>query len=340
MKVAAMFGDGKAGVVEVPDPRPKENWAVVKVQVAPMCAEYKAFKAGHKGHGHGHEAAGVVVAVAQPCRVEVGDRVVVMPQNPCGKCALCLAGEYIHCRDCYNFARFTGAPDGWATMAQYLVKQDWLLPKIPDGVSYEHASMACCGLGPTFGAFDLMGLDAFDTVLITGMGPVGLGGVINARYRGARVIAVEANPWRAERARLLGAETVVDPTRADALKEILDLTGGVGVDKALDCAGVVSAHRLCIDATRRKGHVAFVGECGDDTPIKVSPDLIRKGLTLHGAWHYNLARVPAMLQMIQAVGPQLDLLISHTFPLERVEDAWKLQVSGECAKVLLHPWAE
>ncbi len=93
MKVAAVLGERRGGAVEVPDPRPKDNWALVKVHAAPMCTEYKAFVAGHQTTGLGHEAAGEVVAVAQPGRVEVGDRVAVMPEYPCGPCALCLGGE-------------------------------------------------------------------------------------------------------------------------------------------------------------------------------------------------------------------------------------------------------
>ncbi|HOQ28271.1 MAG TPA: zinc-binding dehydrogenase [Armatimonadota bacterium] len=338
MKKAVIFGGQRAGVIEVPDPKPKEDWALVKVHVAPMCAEYKTFQSGRKADSLGHEAAGEVVAVAQPCKVAVGDRVVVMPLYSCGTCALCRGGDYIYCQNGIDPAAFTGSPEGAATMAQYVLKPSWLLPKIPEGISYEHASLACCGLGPTFGACDRMGVSAFDTVLITGMGPVGLGGIINARYRGARVIAVESHPWRAERARLLGAAAVVDPTRQDALREILDLTNGEGVDKAIDCSGNVAAHRLCIDATRRRGQVAFVGECMDETPVRVSPDLIRKGLTLHGVWHYNLSRLPALFQMIRRSPDALDLLISHRFPIDRVEEAWRLQATGECAKVLLKPW--
>ena len=117
----------------------------------------------------------------------------------------------------------------------------------------------------------LMDVDRHDTVLITGLGPVGLGGVINGVYRGARVIAVDSIPYRAEKALELGAAAVVNPTDEDALQQILDLTGARrGVDKAVDCSGVVAAHRLCIDAARRKGQVAFVGECGDDTPLRIS----------------------------------------------------------------------
>ncbi|HUV95639.1 MAG TPA: zinc-binding dehydrogenase [Anaerolineae bacterium] len=62
-------------------------------------------------------------------------------------------------------------------------------------------------------------------------------------------------------------------------------TSGRGVDKSLDCSGVVAAERFCIDATRRKGQVAFVGECPDELKIRVSPDMIRKGLTMRGCWY-------------------------------------------------------
>ena len=96
---------------------------------------------------------------------------------------------------------------------------------IPDGVSYEMASLACCGIGPSFGAFESLGLGAFDTVLITGLGPAGLGAVINARFRGARVIGVESVTYRAERARQMGA-IVLDPRDDTILDRIKDLTVG------------------------------------------------------------------------------------------------------------------
>jgi L-iditol 2-dehydrogenase len=338
MKKAVILGERQGGVVDAPDPKPVENWVMVKVHTAPMCTEYKNFLSGKPNVSLGHEASGEVVDVAQPCRVKPGDRVVVMPQYPCGVCPLCVQGEYIHCQHLVNVEAFTGSPEGRATMAQFLLKPDWLLPQIPDGVSYDHGALACCGLGPTFGAFERMGVEVFDTVLITGLGPVGLGGIINAKHRGARVIAVESHPYRSQLAKDIGADVVINPKDADVLKQILDVTHGVGVDKAVDCSGVVSAHRLCIDAVRRRGQVAFVGECSDETPIKISPDMIRKGIVLIGSWHYNLKDVPKLMQVVQKNGTKLDRLISHRFSLSQVQDAWTLQATGNCAKVLLKPW--
>lgn len=90
MKKAVIVGERQADVVNVTDPEPKENWVVVKVHVAPMCTEYKAYTGGHQVVQLGHEAAGEVVAMAQPGRVKIGDRVTVMPQNACGACSYCL----------------------------------------------------------------------------------------------------------------------------------------------------------------------------------------------------------------------------------------------------------
>lgn len=338
MKKAVIAGPQEGDVIETTTPSPKEDWVKIKIHAAPLCTEYKGFQAGRESQFIGHEAAGEVVEIAQPGQVQVGDRVVVMPQYPCGTCALCLSGEYIHCQSTIDINVFTGSNEGKATVAQYMLKPDWLLVPIPDGISYEHASMACCGLGPTFGAFERMALSAGETVLITGLGPVGLGGVINANHRNARIICVEGNAWRAQRAINLGATDVLDPASDDVLDQIMALTAGKGVDKGVDCSGVVAAHRLCIDATRRQGQIAFVGECGDETPLFISDDMIRKGLTLHGSWHYNLADTPKLMQLIAAVPDQLDKLISHTFPLDAVQEAWETQLSGQCAKVVIKPW--
>jgi threonine dehydrogenase-like Zn-dependent dehydrogenase len=302
-----------------------------------MCTEYKAFAAGRCGDRLGHEAAGEVVETARPGRVRVGDRVVVMPLYSCGRCPLCVSGDYIYCQNGRDVLRESGSAAGTATYAQLLLKPDWMLLPVPDDLSLEHASMACCGLGPTFGAMERLRVDAFHTVLITGMGPVGLGGVINGVYRGARVLAVEGHPYRANLARELGAAEVIDPGDPDAAARIRDLTGGRGADRAIDCSGAPAAQRLMVDAVRRRGEVAFVGEAGE-LSLHVSNDLIRKGLTLHGPWHWNLVDTPRLMQVIRRCGPLVDRLITHTFPLREVQTAWELQTTGNCGKVLLYPW--
>jgi L-iditol 2-dehydrogenase len=324
-------------IVDTPTPKAVKDWTLVKILSVPMCTEYKAFRDGVITDCLGHEAAGEVVEVSSPGPVKAGDRVVVMPQYPCGKCSLCLKGEYIHCQNVVDFDAYSGQAEGKATYAQYLLKPSSLLPKIPEGMSYDHASMLCCGLGPTFGAMERMKVGDSHSVLVTGMGPVGLGGVINGVSRGARVIAAVHHGYRAELAKSLGADAVIDHHDPKAVEHVLELTGGMGVDMSIDCAGTVDAQRLCIKSTRRLGQVSFVGESGDLT-IRISDDLIRNGLTLHGIWHYNLNDIPQLFRIVEEHNDLIDKVITHTFPMEKVQDAFELQLTRKCGKVILHPW--
>ena len=337
MKVVAKFGPESAGLIDKPDPVAEGEFVVVKIHSAPMCTEYKGFKNEGAGDRFGHEAAGEVVEIAQEGTVKVGDRVVVMPHYPCGKCYLCLAGEYAHCRDDQQAPNVPEQAGMTATYAQYILKRDWQLVPIPDGVSYHHAGMACCGLGSTFNAMRLMNVHALDTVLIAGMGPIGLGGVINAVYRGAHVIAVESHPYRAALAKKLGAAAVVNPQDEDVADQIRDLTEGSGVDKGIECSAASEAVRLLIDVTRPKGHIALIG--GIREVAIQGGEIINKGLTLHGTRHYDLPSTPAMMRMITQVKTHLDTFITHTFPMRQIQEAWTLQCTHDCGKVVLDPWA-
>ncbi len=97
------------------------------------------------------------------------------------------------------------------------------------------------------------------------------------------------------------------------------------------------AQRLCIDAAARKGRIAWVGECTDELGVRVSPDTIRKGLTMIGSWYYNRGDVDDVLRII-AESPLIDLLTSHVMPMSRIQEAFELCASHQTAKVILKPW--
>ncbi len=338
MRIATIIGPSHGEVLDRPNPIAAGAFAVVRVDVAPMCTEYKAYTAGRPTEVLGHEAAGTIEAVGRPGPLRAGTRVVVTPLFGCGRCALCRRGEVIYCRQQDDPLAETGSVTGRGTYAQYLLKQDWLLLPIPEDLSTEHAAMACCGLGPTFGAMQRLAVSAFDTLLITGLGPVGLGGVINGVARGVRVVGVEGHPYRRDLALALGAEAVLDPADPGTPARIIAMTGGEGADAAIDCSGAPGAMRMLVDGLRRRGRLAFVGEGGELT-LDVSRDMLRKGLTLHGSWHYSIADAPELFEVIRRSAGKIDRLITHRFPLERVRDAWELQTTGACGKVLLDPWA-
>jgi threonine dehydrogenase-like Zn-dependent dehydrogenase len=154
MKKAVIVGMRQAARGEVPQPKAKENWAVVKVHAAPMCTEYKSFLSGGPAEFLGHEAAGEVVEVAQPGRVKGGDRVVGMPRYACGECALCQSGDYIHCEHNPDMEAFLGTREGRpTTYAQYLIQAGLAVcPRSPTvcpttglaGLLRHQAPRSCC----------------------------------------------------------------------------------------------------------------------------------------------------------------------------------------------------
>ena len=337
MKTAVIRPNSRVEIIDEEIPKAKDNFIVVKVHVSPMCTEFYDYKEGKESLCLGHEAAGEVVEVDKSDIVKVGDRVVVMPQYPCGCCELCLSGEYIHCENVVNPLEICSCNSGVATYSQYIIKQDWLLLPIPDSMSYDEASMACCGLGASFGAVKLLNVNSSDTVLITGLGPVGLGAIINCVALGAKVIGVARNAYRADLARELGASNILDPFDPECIMQIRDLTSSLGADKSIECSGVEMYQRICIDGTRRKGHVGFVGE-SNELRLNISDDLIRKGLTVSGSWHWNLKDAGQMMTTIENSKDLISKLITHRFSLNQVEEAFNIQVGGKCGKVLLHPW--
>jgi threonine dehydrogenase-like Zn-dependent dehydrogenase len=206
---------------------------------------------------------------------------------------------------------------------------------VPDGVSLRHAALACCALGPGFTAVERTRAGALDTVLVSGCGPVGLGAILNAAARGARSLALELNPYRANLARRLGAEIVLEPTAPDTVDRVRDLTGGRGADCAVETSGAPDAASLLVRATRPRGRIALVA-WGHDLTL---PPPVPYGQELHGCWHWNHQRhAEAMWTTVRRAGTALDVLVTHEFPLGEVTAAMDLQDTGRCGKVFLLPF--
>jgi L-iditol 2-dehydrogenase len=336
MKHVVVTAKSQCGLEEIDEPRVAENYVKIKIHSAPLCTEFHQFLKGDPRPLGGHEAAGEVADIGPRVNmVKPGDRVVVMPQSGCGVCDLCTSGDHIYCQNKKDPKAICGNETGTATHAQYCVQQDWLLVPIPKDLSYDHASMACCGLGPGFNAMQAMQVVPTDTILISGLGPVGLGTAATALYRGARVLGLDMNPYRIDLAKKMGVETVIDPTSDSALEEVMDLTDGKGVAKSVECSSVEMAPDFLVKAAARRGHIATPGWGG---PINAK-EINGKGLTVHGCWHWNHQRdTQAMMGTIRGAKSLIDQLITHTFPFSQVQQALETRASNECGKMILHPW--
>jgi len=327
MKAAAITAPGRVELVEREQPRAHRDLVVVKILIAPMCTEFKDRRAGNLSDTLGHEAAGIVVDAGASTRVRAGDRVVVMPQNGCGTCSLCTAGEHIHCPNQRDVLTESGNGYGTATYAEYVLKPDGLLLPVPDDIPLHRAALTVCGLGPAFTAHMRMNTGALDTVLVSGCGPVGLGAIIHATVRGARVMALETQEFRRELAVRLGAAKVLDPGA---------LTAGelTGIDCAVETSGAPGAASLAVRTLRPRGRLSIVA-WGSEV---VLPPLVPIGADVFGCWHWNHQRyADRMWASVRAAADALDTVVTARFPLDDVSAAMDLQDTGECGKVLLLP---
>jgi len=334
MRAANIVGEGRVVVVDQAAPTARGDLVVVQILIAPLCTENKDRRGGRVGTDIGHEAAGVVVDAGASSLVTVGQRVIVMPQLGCGRCWMCRQGDHIYCRTPRDVLAETGSEHGTGTLAQYIVKPDWLLLPVPDDIPLDHAVMACCGFGPTFTAHERIGTDALDIVAVSGAGPVGLGGIVQSRVRGAETIAVETHPYRADLARRLGATRVIDPI-TESVSEILGAIAGRGVDAGIETSGAPGAAAALAGGIRPRGDLSIVAWTDQVT----LPNLVPLGLDVHGCWHWNHQRhLEEMWRTIRRAGSAIDTMVTHRAPLEDIADAMDVQDSGECGKFLLYPF--
>ena len=320
----------KAVIEETPDPAAEKEWVVIKIESTPICGSDKGPFLGEKPvRDAGHEGAGIVVDAGESNVLKKGDRVILNPLSGCGHCELCLTGNYIYC---------TEKPPFGTHFAQFVKIQDFVCTLLPDDISYDVGAMGCCALGPGFSSLKRMNLRAFDTLLITGLGPVGMGAVVTAKFLGAKVIALDTVPFRRKMALdVLGADTVFDAADPDVLTKIREAAKPGRLVRAIDASGNPAAERLCIDAMEPGGIVSFVGENHGEIPISPSRDFIRKGLTLMGSWHCSLSDREEMIKLLRR-SSLVPKLITHSFGFSKVQEAFETFMGGETCKVMLKPW--
>lgn len=256
MKAVVFHGVGDIRLEDVPEPQLQDDGdAVVRLTASAICGTDLHMVRGtmpgmRPGTILGHEGVGVVEEVGRGVRnLRPGDRVVICSTIACGSCVYCRAAYYAQCDVANPHGKlagtaFFGGPEATGPF-QGLQAELARVPfahvgcvRLPDEVSDEQAILLSDIFPTGWFAADLAEVEAGDTVAVFGCGPVGQFAVASALLHGAaRVIAVDDVPSRLERARALGAE-VVDFGSEDPVSVIRELTGGIGVDRAIDAVGV------------------------------------------------------------------------------------------------------
>ena len=153
---------------------------------------------------------------------------------------------------------------------RYLLAEEKDLIALPDELTYADGAQVACGFGTVYEGLEKIGISGNHAVLITGLGPVGLATAALCRKLGAeRIIGIDVVPERLELAKRLGLCDDVLRSSADNVQQVRDLTGGQGVERAVDCSANAAARATAIRATRKWGRIVLVGEGGtlDCQPI-------------------------------------------------------------------------
>jgi threonine dehydrogenase-like Zn-dependent dehydrogenase len=324
MKAVVFHAVGDIRLDEVPEPKLKEpSDAIVRLTASAICGTDLHFVRGtfsglKSGRILGHEGVGVVEELGPMVRnLEVGDRVIIPSTIACGFCSYCRAGYFAQCDNANPGGMragtaFFGGPEaagGFDGLQAEKARIPWAhvnLVKVPEAIRDDQAILMS-DIMPTgwFGA-DLADIEPGHTVAVFGCGPVGQFAIAAARLAGGRVIAVDHLEDRLQMARRQGAECV-NFDKEDPVETILALTGGIGVDRAIDAVGVDAQHAHAGPAAKQaqKQAAEFAKQQQD-----IEPEAIRGG----DHWVAGDAPGQALSWAVEALAKAGQLSIIGVYP--------------------------
>src|SRR3984893_15362815 len=374
---ATLVEPGKYELREYPLPDPAPGCVLVKMEMSGICGTDKhTFQGYTTQYGdrtlefpiiQGHENVGTIAAIGGNGRytdfegipLRAGDRVVVGANVSCGQCYYCRHDFPYYCcensTDYGNNLSSKNPPHLFGGWSQYIyVLPGSFLVKVPDDLPSEVAVLTeifavSVGLdrAKQMSAFPNESFRFDDTVVVFGVGPLGMCFLMKARMLGAgTIIAMDLSDFRLNFATRLGADHTVNAgktTKAERLKFVKELTHGRGADMVVECAGVPQAVPESLEMLRISGLLVEAGNFSDLGEIAISPHrhICAKNARILGvAGEEPAAYGPSMRQMARYMKHYpLREFVTHRYKLSEVETAVKKSVEPESMKVVLEPWA-
>lgn len=324
-------------------PEPGENEVLIRVKAVGLCGSdihyYEHGKIGdfivEKPIILGHEASGEIVKVGKNVvHLQKGQRVTIEPGATCGKCEHCQNGRYNLCEE----VEFLATPPYDGAFCEYVVMRSDLVFPIPDQMSYETAALIepfSVGLH----AVSRGNLQEGETVLILGMGPIGLMTAAAAKLHGAgTVIGVDLEDSRLEKAKEMGATHVIN-IRTDSVDDkIMEYTKRRGVDVAIETAGSPAALKSMISAVRRGGRAVIVGMSPEDeSPLNIA-QIINKEIDVKGVFRYHHT-YPKAIELLSSGKVNIERMITDSYELEQAEEAFEKSIHDKqnTLKMMIYP---
>lgn len=332
---------GKLSLDEIPVPRPGANEVVVEVKAAGVCHSDINYRDGVAPVAHlpitlGHEFAGVVASRgAGVAGLEQGDHVAVHYIISCGKCEYCARGRENYCEE----YRMIGK-DVDGGYAHYAIVPSSNALRLPESLPFDQAAILGCAVSTAYHSLARGRVSADDTVLVNGVGGLGLQAVqLAKRIVGAKkIIAVDISDEKLRLATKFGATCVVNPESGDAEREIDELTDGRLADVALDFVGSKSTFERTLRLIGKGGRLVVIGITPHTVSVSPYSSLIGKEAEIIGVNDHLRTEMARLIQYVKTGDLNLADSITHRFKLEEVNQAMGVlenQVGNPIRVVLL-----
>ena len=333
MKAIIFTGKDGIAIVEKEKPKAKDDIVVVKVTASGICGtdiELLLPAEVPLKTIPGHEVTGIVEEIDKARRFKVGDKVIVNCHVTCGVCEHCKSGDLIFCPE---LKAIGFELDGGN--AEYLAIPEASLRHLPEDISEEVGVIIGDALGTPYHAVKKSGVLPGEFVAVFGVGPLGQMAVLVAKGLGARVIAIDLNEQRLLTAKKFGADYLINPKKVDTVKEIFNITGGKGADKAIQCTPSSAAILNALDSLKLRGRLVQVGVC---TRVEINPlkQINDREIEIVGSRNFNNNELDEIIEFVRK-NPIVNELITHRFTLDEAEKAFEVAKSGEGIKVLIKP---
>ncbi len=326
MKIAKLYTFNDIRIEEMPVPEVGTHDALIKTKACGICSGdimpwYIEKKAPLV---LGHEPAGEIVEVGKEvASFKAGDRVFVHHHAPCFICRHCKKGNYVHCNTWKNSKIIPGGLAEYILIPRINLENDTL--NLSDGLSYEDGAL----IEPTacvVKALKRVNIRGGDTVLVIGLGVMGQLNILLARKYGAeRIIGADTVPFRLQKAKESGADDVIDVSKIDLLDALKNLTDGEMTDIVIVGPNSVEAMRQGLSATGAGGRVLFFTPAKPGERLIVDPnDLYFKDINIITSYSCGPTDTADALEIIEEGIVRANKLVTHKFPIERTEDAFRL----------------
>ena len=328
MKALVYHGPGQRAWETVPDPTILEPTdALVRIDTSTICGTDLHILKGdvpevEPGRILGHEAVGTVVDVGGAVStLEAGDRVLVSCITSCGRCRFCKEARYGLCSGGGGWI-FGHLIDGLQAEYARVPFADTSVHKVPEGLTDDDV-IFLADILPTSYEVGVLGghVEPGDTVAIVGAGPIGLAAVMTAKlYTPGSIVVLDIADARLAKAHEFGADVTINNAQVDAVAAVMELTGGLGADVAIEAVGVPETFELCADLIRPGGRVANVGVHGHPATLHLERLWIRDVTITTGL--VDTFTTPKLMQLIAAGRLDPTVFATHRFELDEMTEAY------------------